>query len=161
MLASAARLQLEFVADEKDPRRAIDRLITAESMLCPSQNIAANRTASGGKAWMYWFSRQREDAGGEAVGAVPRRRVSLHLWRSRWLHDDDALRPGVERGDAALLDQLRSEPATRMPMACTNGRCSKGQAPEVLELGDIVRHIPAPEAGMCLAFEEWNRSASN
>ena len=60
---------LALVEWETDPRRAMDRLITAEAMLCPSQNVAANRTASGGNSWMYWFTRQREDEGGQEVGA--------------------------------------------------------------------------------------------
>jgi len=48
---------LEIVRDEKDPRTALDRLLTASNMLCASQNVAATVNAAGGAAWMYHFTR--------------------------------------------------------------------------------------------------------
>ena len=45
---------------ETDPRNIIDRLYTAEGMLCPSENLAANITSDKGKSWVYYFDRIRE-----------------------------------------------------------------------------------------------------
>jgi para-nitrobenzyl esterase len=66
----------DAVSDEPDPRRALDRLITAQQMLCPSRLIAEKASAAGGQGYVYWFTRQREGQlegqgvalGGEALG---------------------------------------------------------------------------------------------
>ena len=54
---------------EEDPREAIDRLDSAEYMLCPSQSLAAMQTALNGNAWFYHFSRVRDGDAGAAVRA--------------------------------------------------------------------------------------------
>ena len=46
--------------DEPDIATAIDRLQSAESMLCPAQLLASATAAAGIPTWMYWFSRVRE-----------------------------------------------------------------------------------------------------
>ena len=60
---------LDIVSEESDPRRAMDRLISAASMLCASQHVAATMTASSSDAWMYHFTRIREDEFGASIGA--------------------------------------------------------------------------------------------
>jgi para-nitrobenzyl esterase len=60
---------LAAVNDAPDPRRAIDRLTTADEMLCPSQSLAAMMSAAGEDVWMYYFTRVREDDGGEKLRA--------------------------------------------------------------------------------------------
>jgi para-nitrobenzyl esterase len=57
------------VAEETDPRHALDRLETARIMLCPSRRAAARITAAGGRVWFYRFSRQRPGRGGDRLGA--------------------------------------------------------------------------------------------
>lgn len=57
------------VADLPDPRRALDRLETWRNMECPSRLIADWANGSGGRAWMYRFTRVRAGAGGLALGA--------------------------------------------------------------------------------------------
>ncbi len=56
----------DAVSDEPDSRRALDRLITAQQMLCPSRLIAEKASAAGGQGYVYWFSRQREGQGGKS-----------------------------------------------------------------------------------------------
>jgi para-nitrobenzyl esterase len=57
---------LAAIADEPDPREAIDRIDSAEYMLCPSQVLAAFQSKLHGNGWVYYFSRVREgDAGAE------------------------------------------------------------------------------------------------
>ena len=46
---------LQAVAGESDPQYALDRLHTADEMLCPSQYLAAKLTESDHDAWMYFF----------------------------------------------------------------------------------------------------------
>lgn len=60
---------LQAVAGETDPREAIDRIDSAENMLCPSQLLAAKQSALRGNAWVYYFSRVREGSAGALVRA--------------------------------------------------------------------------------------------
>jgi para-nitrobenzyl esterase len=60
---------LEAVAGEADPREAIDRIDSAEYMLCPSQALAAHQTALHDNAWLYYFSRVRDGEAGAEVRA--------------------------------------------------------------------------------------------
>ena len=53
------------VADEEDRRERIDRISTADGMLCPSQFLASRHD----DAYVYYFSRVREGDGGAAVRA--------------------------------------------------------------------------------------------
>ena len=50
--------------NESDPRNSIDRLYTADGMLCPSQVLAGRITSDHGNSWVYYFNRIRE---GEAA----------------------------------------------------------------------------------------------
>lgn len=52
------------VSKESDARNALDRLYTAEGMLCPSQSLAEKITTDKGKSWVYYFNRIRD---GEAA----------------------------------------------------------------------------------------------
>ena len=145
---------LAWVADETDPRRAMDRLITAAEMVCPSQSLAARHTASGGNAWMYWFTRQREDEGGARVGAYHGAEYPYVFG----VHDDYMLTAEHDRQLSALMqrywinfaatgdpnsDELPPWPQFERP------------GPVVQELGDTVGPVPAIEPGMCAAFEAW------
>jgi carboxylesterase type B len=151
---------LDHVADETDPRRAMDRLLTAEAMLCPSQNVAANRSASGGKAWMYWFTREREDAGGEAVGAYHGAEYSYVFG----MHDSYMTTTPYDLELSASMQRYWINfAATGNPNTDSLPEWPLFERPDpvVLELGDSIRQIPAPEAGLCSAFEDWNRGLAN
>jgi para-nitrobenzyl esterase len=146
---------LAAVASETDPRRAIDRLTTAENFLCPSQGTATSLTAAGGNAWMYYFTRVREDDGGQKVGAFHGAEYSYAFGT----HDTYMLTNDV---DLALTETMMGYwtqfAATGNPNA--NGLLGWPlfDAPlfEVQELGDEVRTIPAPEPDLCALFEAWN-----
>lgn len=146
---------LALVADETDPRRAMDRLITAEAMLCPSQNVAANRTTSGGSAWMYFFTRQREDAGGKNVGVYHGAEYSYVFG----VHDEYMATTNYDHELGAVMQRYWINFATT---GNPNGGGLPGWPlferpdPQVLELGDEIRQIPAIEPEMCAAFEAWN-----
>jgi carboxylesterase type B len=56
---------LAAVAEEGDRRERIDRISTADGMLCPSQFLASRYD----DAYVYYFSRVREGEGGAAVRA--------------------------------------------------------------------------------------------
>jgi len=60
---------LEAVADETDYREALDRILTAEAMLCPSLYLAANQNGLNIDAWVYHFSRVRDGVAGGGVRA--------------------------------------------------------------------------------------------
>lgn len=60
---------LRLVGTEEDPREAMDRILTADRMLCPSRLIAAKHNAGGSAAWMYRFTRVREGAAGASMRA--------------------------------------------------------------------------------------------
>lgn len=63
-----ARLRA-MVSGSSKPREALDRLRTAREMLCPSRALALAVENAGGRAWMYYFTRQRAGAGGLELGA--------------------------------------------------------------------------------------------
>lgn len=60
---------LAQTSHESDPRRSLDRLRTARNMLCPSRYLAEQVNQGGGRAWVYYFTRQRSGPGGEKLGA--------------------------------------------------------------------------------------------
>jgi para-nitrobenzyl esterase len=129
-------------------------------MLCPSQNVAANRSASGGNAWMYWFSRKRQDDGGKALGAYHGAEYAYVFG----VHDSYMTTTQHDLELSAAMQQYWINfAATGNPNgnALPEWPLFESPNPVVLELGDSIRQIPAPEPGLCLAFEDWNRSLFN
>jgi len=148
---------LDMVKDEADPRRAMDRLITADAYVCPSQNIAAHRSASGGNAWMYFFTRVREDLGGRKVGAFHGAEYSYVFG----VHDNYVT---TNEKDLALTATMQQYWINFAATGNPNGDglpewpMFERPNPLVQELGDEVRTIPAIEPEMCTSFEAWNES---
>jgi para-nitrobenzyl esterase len=148
---------LAAVADEADPRRAMDRMITADRYVCASQNTAAKRSASRGKAWMYYFSRVRDDAGGKVVGAYHGAEYPYIFG----IHDGYMT---TNQTDMTLTTTMQKYWIN----FATSGNPNGEGLPEwplferphafLQELGDEVRTIPAIEAEMCASFEAWNDS---
>lgn len=60
---------IDAIGVETDPRKALDRLRSAAGMLCPSQALAERQTSLNGNAWVYYFSRIRDDEAGSKVRA--------------------------------------------------------------------------------------------
>ena len=57
---SSSHIAMNVLQNEEDPRNALDRLYTAEGMLCPSEYLASKITKDSGYSWVYYFSRIRE-----------------------------------------------------------------------------------------------------
>ena len=57
------------LSKDSDIANAIDRLQTAESMLCPAQLLASATARARIPTWMYWFSRVRDGATAAQLGA--------------------------------------------------------------------------------------------
>lgn len=60
---------LEWVGDQGEPRKALDRLSAGQDMLCPSRYLAAKVSEGGGRGWVYYFDRRRPGPGGATLGA--------------------------------------------------------------------------------------------
>jgi para-nitrobenzyl esterase len=143
---------LALVADEPDPRRAMDRLITADNYLCASQITASRASESGGNAWMYYFTRVREDAGGRILGAYHGAEYpyvfGTHDAYMRSTDIDHELTDIMQRywvNFAAVGDPngpgLPPWPVYAQPDA------------RVQELGDSVGPVPPPDEELCRLFD--------
>ena len=64
-----AHIVLDHLNQYKDEHQALDKLITAQSYVCPSLDIAANATRTGAKSWVYYFSKIRSGKLAESMGA--------------------------------------------------------------------------------------------
>ncbi|MCW8844969.1 MAG: carboxylesterase family protein [Gammaproteobacteria bacterium] len=136
----------DAVSDEPDPRRAMDRLITAKRMMCPSRTIAGLATAAGGDGFVYWFTRQRE--GGDSLGVYHGAELPYVFNRhDDWLPTNDA--------DHALTESLMSY---WVSFANTGSVRTPGlpewpmyveSRPWVMELGDQVKAIEPPDTLLC------------
>ncbi|MDA0706442.1 MAG: carboxylesterase family protein [Proteobacteria bacterium] len=144
---------LELVQDEQDPLRAADRLSTAKSMLCPSQAFARHMSAAGKDAWMYYFTRVREDQGGAKMRA-------FHGAEYAYPFDTHDAYMTTNATDRALTRAMQSY---WVSFAATGNPNSEGTtdwpryaAPDFLvqELGDEVFSAAAPEPELCALFEE-------
>jgi para-nitrobenzyl esterase len=134
---------------DQNPRKALDRLETARKMACPSRYLAERVTAAGGRAWVYWFSRQRPGPGGERLGAYHGTEIGYvfdqhEYWQAVDARDRELTRAVMDywvafarSGDPNFSDR----PGWPMYRAAR---------PEVLELGDEIRVIPPPDQDLCL-----------
>ncbi len=145
---AAARTAVE---SESDPRRAMDRVITADRMLCPAQHTARLATENGLDAWVYFFTRVREGDAGARLGAWHGAEYS-YIFGTH-----DAYLPTVAT-DRKLTDAMQRYwvqfAATGDPGADGLPEWPRFAAPAypVLELGDTVRTIDAPEPALCGSF---------
>lgn len=140
---------LAEVEDETDARRAMDRIQTADHMLCPSQAIAARLD----NAWMYYFSRIRDGDGGAAVRAYHGAELPYVFGtHDPWMttSDTDGRLSGqmmsywvrFARSGDPNSDELPDWPEFRSP------------GYKVLEFSDRPNPIDAPEPVLCRIFRE-------
>lgn len=146
---------LATVAAETDPREAIDRLITSEKMLCPSQITAAGMTAAGRDAWVYYFTRVREGPAGAKLGAYHGAEYPYALGtHDAYMATDDVDTALTE----TMMDYWVQFAATGDPNSVRTPDWppfATGQK-RMQELGNEVRTIAAPEPELCALFDEWN-----
>lgn len=144
---------LKLVQNEQDPLRAADRLSTAKAMLCPSQAFARHVSAAGKDAWMYYFTRVREDQGGAKMRA-------FHGAEYAYAFDTHDAFMTTNATDRALTRAMQSY---WVSFAATGNPNSEGttdwpqyRAPDFLvqELGDEVFSRFAPESELCAIFEK-------
>jgi para-nitrobenzyl esterase len=144
--ATALRAQ---VADEKDSRRALDRLRTAWSMRCPARRVAARVNATGGRARIYYFTRQRAGPGGDKLGAYHGTEIPYVFGTH------DAWLP-VESIDEQLTDAVMDYWVQFARSGDPNipGRpdwpAYRAEKPAALELGEQIQVIAPVDAALCL-----------
>lgn len=146
--ADNADAVLAAVAAEGDPRRALDRLTTARSMLCPSRALADHVSAAGGRAWFYRFSRQRPGPGGQTLGAYHGAELPYVFdTHDAWL----ATEPVDLALTAAVMDFWLAFARHGDPNVA--GRpfwpAYTRRQPGVLELGAEVRAVDAADQKLC------------
>ena len=147
----SADIALEAITGESDPRRAMDRLITADNYVCASQALARALNEAGTGAWVYYFSRVREDEGGRRLGAY-------HGAEYPYVFDTHDSYMQTTDTDRGLTETMQSYWTSFAASGDPNNEAApewpRFEAPEfpVLEFGDVVRAIPAPEPELCGAF---------
>lgn len=147
-----AAAALGIVRSEEDPQRAADRLITARKFLCKSQAFAERMTTAGKNAWMYFFTRIREDQGGTELRAFHGAEYAY----SFGTHDTFMT---TNATDLALTEVMQSYwvsfAATGNPNSDKTTDWPRFAAPDlaVQELGDSVMTVPAPEPELCALFD--------
>ncbi len=138
----------EAVSDESDPRRALDRLITAQQMLCPGRLVAEKASAAGGEGAVYWFTRLRSGPDGESLGVYHGADLPyVFNQHDPWLMTEEA--------DQLLTDSLMSYWVSY----AQNGSVRVAGLPEwpmytaarpwVMELGDHLGVVQPPDAWLC------------
>ena len=137
------------VKGEKDIRGVLDRLDTARNMLCPSRYIAARVSAAGGRAWVYYFNRQRPGPGGEKLGVYHGTEIGYVFDQHEYWQSTDNV--DVELTDV-VMDYWVQFASSGNPNLDGRAEWPKYTAaqPRVMELGDHVGAIPPPDADLCL-----------
>ncbi len=144
----------DLLAASPDIPTALDRLFTAEAMLCQAQIIGAELARSGRGVWMYRFSRVREGAAAATLKAyhgaelpyvfgthdawLPTSEVDRHLSRQMMQAWVQFARTGNPN-----LDGVPHWPAF-----------TGAAAAQVLDLNEQVQPIAAPEQELCRIFRQ-------
>ena len=150
---------LEEISGETDPREAIDRIESAENMLCPSQVLAAQQTARSGNAWVYYFSRVRDGDAGATVRAYHGAELPYVFGtHDAWMTTTDT--------DIALTRQMMSYWINLASNANPNGGnlpdwpAFSGPGSRVMTFGDRAELTSPQEFVLCRIFRE-NVSAAD
>jgi len=135
------------MAEEKNYRRAIDRVSTANGMGCPSQYLGARYDNS----WVYHFTRIREGKGGEKMRAYHGAELPYTFGtHPSWMATTDVDRVLTDR----ILTYWTNFAATGNPNA-DNVPEWPGFTPnekQVMEFGDVAGVKDAPEPVLCRIF---------
>ena len=135
------------VAEEKDFRRAIDRVSTANGMTCPTQYMAARYD----NGWVYHFTRIREGKGGEKMRAYHGAELPYTFGtHPSWMPTTDVDRALTERilGYWTAFATTGNPNAAGLPEWPTFASTGK----KVMEFGDVAAVKDAPEPVLCRIF---------
>lgn len=139
---------LNHFAGEQDPRRALDHLRTASRMLCPSRDLAARINETGGRAWVYYFDRQRPGEGGRQLGAYHGAELPYVFDR----HDDWLTTGDKDRAlSSVVMDYWVRFAATGNPNGAGPASWPEysGKLPEILVLGESSGAAPDKSLELC------------
>ena len=145
----AAAILRSKITGESDVRGVLDRLRTAKGMLCPSRYIAARISAAGGRAWVYYFNRQRPGPGGEKLGVYHGTEIGYVFDQHEYWQSTDAVDDALTD---VVMDYWVQFARSGDPNLMARPQWPKYVAaePRVMELGDHVGAIPPPDADLCL-----------
>jgi len=139
------------VREETDYREAMDRLATAENMLCPTQYLARLHNSAHRNTWVYYFSRVRDGKAGAKVRAYHGAELPYVFGtHDAWMTTTDI--------DRQLSGQMRAYWVQFAKTGNPNGAISpewpvySGQGQRIMEFGDQASSGPAPEAVLCSVF---------
>ena len=149
-LPAAARPALqELAASEPTIREGHDRAVTFANMVCAGYVIAGDVRGAGGRAWVYRFTRVRPGPGGERLRAYHGAEIP-YVFDT---HDAWLATASADRRLTAAMQQYWVNFAK-------NGNPNGAGLPEwpeyatgearVIELGDRVGAMPAPDHPLCL-----------
>ena len=149
---------LDHIAGEQDPRRALDRLRTASRMLCPSRDLAARINETGGRAWVYYFDRQRPGEGGRQLGAYHGAELPYVFDR----HDDWLTTGDRDRAlSSVIMDYWVRFATTGNPngAGATGWPAYSGTSPEILVMGDSIGTASDNSLALCklLGYGSWRQ----
>lgn len=144
---------LDAVRTEPDSREAIDRILTADSMLCPSQYTAARQSDLNANAWIYLFSRVREGDAGASVRAYHGAELPYVFGtHDPWMTTTIVDRRLSEQMIAHWVQFARTGDPNAADLPPWPAFASPGY--RVMEFSDEPAVIDAPEPVLCRVFRE-------
>ncbi|MDX1482810.1 MAG: carboxylesterase family protein [Woeseiaceae bacterium] len=140
-----------LIAEDADPLRQLDRLITARQFVCPSLALANAMVDAGRGAWVYRFSRVRPGERSAAVGAY-------HGAEIPYVFDthDDWLPTAAE--DRELGHRIAGYWLRFATSGDPNGENATDwpawvpRQAEIIDFGDTIERIEHPERELCRAL---------
>jgi para-nitrobenzyl esterase len=147
---AAARPALrELAATEPTIRQGHDRAVTFANMVCSGYVMAAAARRAGAHAWVYRFTRVRTGPGGGGLGAYHGAEIPYVFdTHDAWLTTGGADRRLTDAVMAYWTNFARSGDPNGSGLA-EWPQYARDDA-RVLELGDRVEPMPAPNRGLCL-----------
>lgn len=133
---------------------ALDRLATAESMLCPAQSLAAGVAKGGRPVWMYQFSRVREGDAAAALRAYHGAELPYVFGtHDAWLPTskiDEQISRAMMRAwvQFARTGSPQIETLPRWPSYASPGR------ENVLNFDTVTELVDTPESVLCGIYRE-------
>lgn len=142
---------LQAVNSENDVRKKIDRIGAAGGMVCPSQHTAAIQARAHENAWVYYFTRIRDGAGGALVRAYHGAELPYVFGtHARWITTTDVDLELTQH----ILDYWTQFAASGNPNRSGNPKWPVFAEPDypVMEFGDTAKIIAPPEPDLCALF---------